>query len=574
MYTQFFLIFFLFFFSACQESSSLSHTPQEENLSQDKNKSNTPKYIDYKTKIFANSYAYIPPMCYTKTKDEQGNIHNPCYACHSQSLAPNYNNDQDLQAVYSFPLFAKENHWSNLFVNRQEDVKKISDVQIENYINTSNYLSKDQSIILENKLRSLPKDWDIFNDNFWHGYIPDAYFNFDTEGFDIDPHSQKYTGWRAFAYTPFLGTFWATNGSTDDVLIRLDEIFMQDKNALYNHEIYKINLAIVEALILRKDVYIAEIDENDLGYDLDHNGILSITNKVSFWEGNHSNTMQYVGLAEEKRKEGFVHLSLGLFPEKTEFLHSVRYVKIDENNQTQLSERMKELRYAIKRYWVQPSLIQDLAEVEAKDKMAYPNKHRQFSGNFQTGLDNKQGWRYQAFIEDSLGDLRPQTQEELLYCMGCHNGLGATSDGTFSFARKISQKNTFQEGWYHPSQKGLKNSQEPLRKDGEFEYSFYLKHNKAGDEFRENTEVLSRFFLSDNKVNEEQITALHKDISLLIFPSKQRALLLSKAYYLIVQEQTFTKGRDSTIFPVENVHKSVEDNQSTGIELILDAQGE
>ena len=63
------------------------------------------------------------------------------------------------------------------------------------------------------------------------------YFNFDNEGFDKDLKN-NYTGWRAFAYYPFLGTFWPTNGSTDDVLIRLPETFWKDKNGNFN--LYKI----------------------------------------------------------------------------------------------------------------------------------------------------------------------------------------------------------------------------------------------------------------------------------------------------------------------------------------------
>ncbi len=58
----------------------------------------------------------------------------------------------------------------------------------------------------------------------WSGYTPDCYFNFDDEGFDRE-YNGTYTGWRAFAYYPFLGTFWPTNGSTDDVLIRLSDSF-------------------------------------------------------------------------------------------------------------------------------------------------------------------------------------------------------------------------------------------------------------------------------------------------------------------------------------------------------------
>ena len=33
------------------------------------------------------------------------------------------------------------------------------------------------------------------------------------------------SGWRALRYKPFSGTFWPTNGSSDDVFVRLDPDF-------------------------------------------------------------------------------------------------------------------------------------------------------------------------------------------------------------------------------------------------------------------------------------------------------------------------------------------------------------
>ncbi|MCU7811362.1 MAG: hypothetical protein KZQ77_09005, partial [Candidatus Thiodiazotropha sp. (ex Notomyrtea botanica)] len=175
-----------------------------------------------------------------------------------------------------------------------------------------------------------------------------------------------------------------------------------------------------------------------------------------------------------------------------------------------------------------------------------------------------QGWRYQGFIEDSNGHLRPQNQQESFFCMGCHFGTGATMDTVFSFTRKFGH-DSFQQGWYHWSQSGLRDIPEPIRSDGQFEYTHYLTQNGAGDEFRSNEEVMSRFFNPDGSFVTKEIDALHDDISRLLFPSSTRALKLNKAYRSIVEDQDFHLGRDANITPVETVHKSVIRNQPTGI---------
>jgi hypothetical protein len=94
-----------------------------------------------------------------------------------------------------------------------------------------------------------------------------------------------------------------------------------------------------------------------------------------------------------------------------------------------------------------------------------------------------------AFIEDADGALRPQTHEELAFCVRCHGGVGTTRDGIFSFARKIVYDSE-QHGWYHWSQHGVRGLDDPVRADGTHEYAFYLEQTGAGDEFRANTERL------------------------------------------------------------------------------------
>src|SRR6187399_1005930 len=86
-----------------------------------------------------NQTAFVPPQCYTKTADEQGRAHNPCYTCHVESRPPNYVNDADVQLEYSFIPRARNNPWKNLFVDWTAEVARISDDAILSYIRSSNY---------------------------------------------------------------------------------------------------------------------------------------------------------------------------------------------------------------------------------------------------------------------------------------------------------------------------------------------------------------------------------------------------------------------------------------------------
>jgi len=252
---------------------------------------------------------------------------------------------------------------------------------------------------------------------------------------------------------------------------------------------------------------------------------------------------------------------------QTEFLHSVRYIDVDTKNNIQMSSRMKELRYGVKKSWYSYSDLKGIGAHKIKEKIDFPDRIDQYVGDIELGLSNQRGWYYQGFIEDKKGDLRPQSYEETLYCMGCHSNLGATADSTFVFGRKFD-KNTHQEGWYHWSQKGFKNIADRILENGDSEYVSYLKANNAGDEFRENKEVINKFFKKDFALKKASIQKLKKDISYLLMPTPKRAVKLNKAYKVIVNEQSFIYGRDATIKPVHNVHKSVNDGQSTQLDKI------
>jgi len=579
-YTIFFISFFaLFFFASCGGGTSDNGTNNEATINTPVNKVKVYKDLT-STTILNNSSAYVTSQCYTKTVDDNGTAHNPCFSCHINSDAPNYIDDPDLQEAYDFGEYTKVNRWSNLFKDRTNEVATISDNEILEYVREDNYFNTNNEIVLAKTLtQALPTQWDFpydgNKDGKWSGYVPDCYFNFDNEGFDKD-NNGTYTGWRAFSYNPFLGTFWPTNGSTDDVLIRLPEIFMQDNNGNLNIEIYKLNLSIVESLIKKKNITIESTNEATYGVDLNKNGTLDTATKIVYsWvtpqynyeEKKYTNySMYYVGAAYNAQIDNNnVNMAPGLYPQGTEFLHSVRYLDIDENNNVKMSKRMKELRYGKKIAWNTYPQLNNAAMAEIKEKDAFPDRLRTITGNMEDGLSTGLGWIYQGFIEDADGDLRPQTYEESMFCIGCHSGIGAIVDSTFVFPRKTEDPNKA-FGWYHWSQSGLKNMIEPIMPNGDYEYTKYLIENNAGDEFRDNNEVMEKFFNKDGTINEIEVEKIHSDISYLLLPSKQRALELNKAYKVIVDEQSYIYGRDAHIKPITNVHREVTIGESTGIE--------
>lgn len=536
------------------------NTPQAEELK---------SALNYRSTILSHPTPYIPPQCYTSSKTQKGVTNNPCYTCHTQGKRPNVLNDSETQLAFTFLGPAQTNPWTNLFVDRRAQIAAMSDAAILQYVKQDNYRDASGKVKLITTINAHIKTYDANGNGQWDGYLPDVYFQFDHEGFDRSP-SGEYSGWRSFAYYPFLGTFMPTNGSTDDVMIRLPRAFQTNEQGQWDKSIYIINLAIVEAVIKEKNIPIPPVDEKSLGVDLNKNGKLDRATEVVYdWAPLQKRLMSYVGGARELLATKKVHLAAKLYPEGTEFLHSVRYLDINSQQQVAMAPRLKELRYSRKKFWATYFDHQTIAGNEIKERHDYPDRPKRIIGSPEEGITLEQGWVYQGFIEDAQGELRPQTFEEHAFCAGCHSGTGSHVDSSFAFYRKFDHQQ-FQQGWYHWTQKPLAGIPEPKREsDGEYEYSYYLQHNPTGDEYAANTEVVERFFNSDGKQKPEAFQRLHQDISYLLMPSTARALALNKAYRLIVQEQSFNRGRDAVLAPMTQVHKHLEEDQETGIQSAL-----
>src|SRR5580692_958824 len=149
-------------------------------------------------RALSNRAAYVPPQCFTKTHDGDGNAKNPCYVCHTRSTPPNYADDEDLQRILKLPLAAKINPWTNLLSPPVARVAPASDEEILGYVRRSNYFDGDGSIRLARTLARPPPDWDENRNGQWDGFVPDVQYRFDDGGFDRLPDGAP-TGWRAFA---------------------------------------------------------------------------------------------------------------------------------------------------------------------------------------------------------------------------------------------------------------------------------------------------------------------------------------------------------------------------------------
>lgn len=477
----------------------------------------------YPVRTVFNREAIIPPMCYTRTEGK----HNPCYVCHQDALPGRENvmNDADLQVAYSFSELGLTNHWENLFIDRSERVAAISDQSILDWINTDNYSE------LAPRLQATD----------FKGWIPDLQnLQLGRAAFDDEGFAKDGSHWVAFNYKPFPSTFWPTNGSTDDVMIKLPEQYRTDKQGRYSREIYKANLAILEANIKGVEgIGSLPIDERVVGVDLDDNGKLDTAHHITRLDS-------WVGAAE-----GYF-LDSSLYPAGTEFLHTVRYIGFDNNGDVAVSTRMKEVRYMKKWKSFPKGTLARYYEEEGYEKEAGQLPGYTWLGDY--GLDNGAGWSVQGFMENKNGRLRAASFEENLFCMGCHGSIGSTIDKTFSFARKIDGAG----GWGYINLKGMPDA--PSAGESKGEILTYFERVGGGDEFRSNREMRDRWFTDEGTVNYAAIAG--KDVYSLITPSRQRALQLNKAYKVIVEDQRFLFGRDATVTPPHKVYDKVDNETS------------
>ncbi len=455
----------------------------------------------------------IASQCYADVRDGS----NSCWTCHTIGTDPHTLVDVQLQSEYRFSDAGRQNAWGNLFADRRAEIAAIADDEILKYIRTDNLTALRESLRIQ--------------DDF-PGFVPDIDFD---KGFDEEGYAADGSGYRALRYKPFPGAFWPTNGSIGEVFVRLPKRFRSDAEGRPSRAVENVNWAILEAAMtappgtptaqLVRNV--GPIQEETAGVDLDGNG--KVGGEITQIRGLPAT---YVGKAHPHPVRRYV-LPLGI-----EFLHPVRY--IDPDAPRLAARRIKELRYIRKVEELDGWALEAAYQAEANEK---EEGHLPvFRGGPDVGLRNAFGFQIQAFIEDARGQLRLQTEDEHKACMGCHGAVGVAIDHTFSLARKVPGR----EGWRLQDLKGMADAPQVGHADPEV--LTYFKRVQAGDDFHANQEMLGRFF--PQGVLDEAKVRSAKDLADLLYPSRERALLLDKAYLALVRTQLFDLGRDPTIGPV------------------------
>lgn len=418
---------------------------------------------------------------------------NSCFACHQATREPNYVDDEGVQSELSVPARAQDNPWSNVVTPPAPVAPAImNDAALATYVGTDNYRDAAGEPRVARELG--------------------CYFAPDAEGWDRAPDGTK-TGWRAYAYTSLPGMFWPTNGSAGDAYIRLPAEFRRDEVGVPSDAIYARNLATVEAAVRRTDI-----------------------------------PRSYVGAAWEQP------LAPGLYPAGTELIHSLRYLEVD-GERVRPGVRMKEVRYMQKRRYLTYAELDLAAKAEMKEKAEDPDLLKRIAGDAERGLATGTGWVMRGYIEAADGALRPQTLEETAACIGCHGGVGAGTDSTFSFERK--------RAW--GSESAFAAVPEPVRADGRGEYRVYLEAVGGGDDYGANAELQAKFFDEHGALRPAMARALAQDVRVLTVPSPDRARALARGYLAIVRSQSYLRGRDAIVGRPE-VQTRLEQGGSTGIE--------
>ena len=383
--------------------------------------------------LFENPYANIPAQCYIETSY---GTQNACLFCHSNAAArkqlgntlPQAGADSlvgNLQLEYAFgPIneFTRSpsiNPWENtIFPEKLDAAMDVLDINhsvwdMSAYIKQSNWegaYAKKQGVKTSSNSHVKDDEFRLFpalnpaalpadSDGFVRVENEEESLFRDEKGFN--------TGWRSINFMPY-GIFTPHTGSVSGVYIRLDQKFMKNEEGVFDVEVYKANLTLLEKAIQdRLDV----------------------------------NERYYVGLAKD------VDTDKGLFPLKTEFAHPLHYVDVQaDGRENQVNKfpglranRVKEVRYMVKYKMYYPGE----AIIKEEDAPLYYNQN-------ESWIDNGAGWYLSGFIEDNAGNLRGQTPEELLQCVGCHSstygfepaqftsGTGNTIDTVWSFSRKFA----------------------------------------------------------------------------------------------------------------------------------------
>lgn len=543
----------------------------------------TPMLGEFRSrKVFENPYANIPPQCYVETSY---GTQNACLFCHSNAAARQKLGNTlpqagassfvgNLQLVYAFgPVdpFTKSpniNPWENM-ISPQKLERAFESLDIdESHWEMQKYITSDnwQRAYEQKRGDKRRSNSDVKSDAFrlFPALNPEA-LPADSDGFVRTKEPQEAlfkdaqgfnTGWRSINFMPY-GIFTPHSGSVSGVYIRLDTKFMKTKEGVFDLDIYKTNLTLLEKAIQDRL-------ENDEKY--------------------------YVGEA------GDLKIERGLFPLKTEFAHPLHYVDVSADGKKSKfpglrASRVKEVRYMYKYKMYYPGVV----VAKEEDAPLYHNAK-------ESWMDNGAGWYLSAFIEDEQGELRGQSGEELLQCVGCHSttfgfeptqftsGTGSTIDSTWAFARKFPNALGWKEMDYLGYEQnhsasldetaGYATMGDPINRDtGVGELRYFLDHVVGASLYGEMPKSMQAYLGSaitqkrgysadfpslrfDDaqtlKSIQKQRLQLMRDFTkrgdylteentiqgALIYPTFQESMVKAKMYRRVVATQRYTKGKD------------------------------
>lgn len=422
--------------------------------------------------LFENPYANIPAQCYIETSY---GTQNACLFCHTNAAArielgntipqagmnPKVGN---LQTEYAFgPAneFAKNpnvNPWKNLIAPKElnKEFKKLNiDTKKWNnqkYIKEDNWQKAYDSKLNTKEFRLFPRlnpaNLPAQDDGFVRTSKKEDTVFKDKKGLN--------TGWRAINFVPY-GIFTPYSGSVSGIYIKLPKKFMKDESGKFNLQTYKENLNLLEKAVQDRLL---------------------------------KNDKKYLGMAKS------IDVERGLFPVGTQFAHPLHYVDVqaDEtysnNNKYPglRANRVKEIRYMYKYQMYYPKEV----VTKEEDAPLYYNEK-------EAWIDNGAGWYMSAYIEDKNGDLRGQTPQELLSCIGCHSstygfepeqftsGTGNAIDTIWSMPRKLPEDAGWKEMNYlaykfnknskKDNTSGTSHMKDPINKNANMgEFRYFLNH--------------------------------------------------------------------------------------------------
>ncbi|MEA2072594.1 MAG: hypothetical protein U9O86_03340 [Campylobacterota bacterium] len=569
-----------FILNACNSNSSDTQEIESQNTTE---VYNAPMQGSLRARtLFENPYANIPAQCYIETSY---GTQNACLFCHSNAAArqklgnttPQAGLDPllgNLQLEYAFgaadrfSVSPNINPWENTIkpelLEAAFDKLDINESawDMKSYIQTDNWQAAYNKKRGDKKVSNSTIKDDAFR--LFPALNPTA-LPADSDGFVRTSNSDealfednlgKNTGWRAINFMPY-GIFTPHTGSVSGVYIRLDAKFMKDSNGSFNLDIYKENLDLLEQAI-------ADRIEN--------------------------NATHYRGLANDEE------IIAGLFPLKTEFAHPLHYVDVEADGVNSKfpgtrSLRVKEIRYMYKwkMYYTDEPISKD------ENAPLYYNEK-------ETWINNGAGWWMSGFIEDQEGELRAQTPEEMMQCVGCHSsrygfepehfnsGTGNTIDTVWSFSRKFAGDLGWREMDYLGYKRntsalenetaGVAHRGDPINRDakkGEFRkfldhvvgISLYGDMSASVEKYLQKEIRVANGYSSDfqalefttsqelRSIQESRLSLIREFTAKkaylteqnyiqapLLYPTFQESLTGAKGYRKVVATQRYTKGKD------------------------------